>query len=158
MTASSDFEVSKFTIDIPDEQLDDLLDLLRRTRFPQDFANDDWRYGYNGDYARELTFFTNEVGFTTQQVQLVLMTAITCAALGAFAWGPVVDRIGPKRTLDLVLVLWMIVFVWAAAVGLFKLPPSTFWLVPPLAQPTKPGACVLVCACVCVCACSVCVQ
>ncbi len=51
---SSDHEVSPFTIHIPDAQLDDLTTRLKRTRFPDDFANDDWRYGYNTAYHREL--------------------------------------------------------------------------------------------------------
>ena len=54
MTTSSGYKVSEYTIDIPDEKLDDMYERLRRTRFPQDYANDDWRYGYNTDYAREL--------------------------------------------------------------------------------------------------------
>jgi UMF1 family MFS transporter len=72
-------------------------------------------------------YVTNEVGFTTKQVQLVMLTAIACAALGAYAWGLVVDRIGPKRTLNIVLIMWMAVFSWAAIVGFLHLPPATFW-------------------------------
>ena len=51
---SSKHEASPFAIHIPDAQLDDLLARLKRTRFPDDFANDDWRYGYNTAYHREL--------------------------------------------------------------------------------------------------------
>lgn len=54
MTTSNGHEVSEFTIDIPEEKLADMRERLRRTRFPQDFGNDDWRYGYNTEYAREL--------------------------------------------------------------------------------------------------------
>lgn len=54
MTAGRDHDVSPFTIAIPQEDLDDLDHRLRRTRFPRDFGNDDWRYGYNGDYHRQL--------------------------------------------------------------------------------------------------------
>jgi MFS transporter, UMF1 family len=72
-------------------------------------------------------YVTNEVGFTTQQVQVVMLTAISCAALGAYAWGLVVDRIGPKRTLNIVLIMWMFVFAWAAIVGFMHLPQITFW-------------------------------
>jgi len=38
------------------------------------------------------------------------------------AWGRVVDRLGPRRTLDIVLVLWMAVFASAAAIGAWGLP------------------------------------
>ena len=54
MAARGNYDVREFTIAIPDEQLDDMNDRLRRTRFPQDFANDDWRYGYNGQYHRQM--------------------------------------------------------------------------------------------------------
>lgn len=54
MATTQDVDVSRFTVAIPDEDLDDLDQRLRRTRFPHDFANDDWRYGYNGAYHRRL--------------------------------------------------------------------------------------------------------
>jgi pimeloyl-ACP methyl ester carboxylesterase len=54
VTTSSGYDVSKFTIEIPDEQLADMYERLRRTRFPQDFGNDDWRYGYNTGYHKHL--------------------------------------------------------------------------------------------------------
>lgn len=78
-------------------------------------------------------YVTNEVGFSAAAVGPIMMAAIACAALGGFAWGSVVDRIGPKRTLDRVLLLWMAVFLWTAAVGFLDLPPWTFFPVPPLA-------------------------
>ena len=43
-----------FTVDVPQSALDDLADRLRRTRLPVDFVNDDWRYGVNREYLREL--------------------------------------------------------------------------------------------------------
>jgi UMF1 family MFS transporter len=61
-----------------------------------------------------------------QQAQLVLLSAITFAVIGGFAWGWLVDRIGPKRTLDLVLYLWVLTFSIAAAIGFMRL--STTWL------------------------------
>ncbi len=54
MTTGDSFDVQPFTISIPDEELEDMNERLRRTRFPQDFANDDWRYGYNGAYHRQM--------------------------------------------------------------------------------------------------------
>lgn len=48
------YDVRPFTIAIEQDKLDDLDQRLRRTRFPVDFANDDWSYGYNGDYHRQL--------------------------------------------------------------------------------------------------------
>lgn len=72
-------------------------------------------------------YVSNEVGFTTAQVTKVMLLAITFAALGGLLLGKVVDRVGPKRTLDLVLALWVVVFVWTALVGLFHLPGALFW-------------------------------
>ena len=63
----------------------------------------------------------------------VMMSAITFAVIGGFVWGRVVDRLGPKRTLDMVLYLWMFTFTLAGAMGLFGLPVATLWVVAALA-------------------------
>jgi MFS transporter, UMF1 family len=64
-----------------------------------------------------------------QAAKLIMMTAITFAVVGGFAWGWLVDRLGPKRTLDAVLFLWIGVFVLAAAVGILTLPLLTLYVV-----------------------------
>lgn len=46
--------VEPFKVAIPDEQLDALKRRLRDTNWPHDMANDDWRYGVNGDYLHGL--------------------------------------------------------------------------------------------------------
>lgn len=46
--------VEPFTVAIGDDRLDDLRRRLEATNWPNDFANDDWRYGVNGAYLREL--------------------------------------------------------------------------------------------------------
>ena len=61
--------------------------------------------------------------------QLVMMAAITFAVLGGFFWGWVVDRLGPKKTLDIVLYLWIATFLLAGALGLFSLPFNVLWVV-----------------------------
>ncbi len=61
--------------------------------------------------------------------KLIMMTAITFAVIGGFAWGWLVDRFGPKRTLNYVLYLWAGVFLLAAAVGIFGLPLATLYVV-----------------------------
>ncbi len=54
-------DVEEFSIAIEQAKLDALADRLRLTRFPADFGNDDWRYGYNGAYHRELVdYWINE--------------------------------------------------------------------------------------------------
>ena len=55
------------------------------------------------------------------KAQLVLMSAITAAIVGGVAWGFVVDKIGPKKTLTIVLMLWMLVLGTGAAVGFMDL-------------------------------------
>jgi UMF1 family MFS transporter len=57
---------------------------------------------------------------------MIMLGAISCAVPAGFVWGRIADRIGPKRTLDAVLYLWMGTFVLAAAVGAFEL--SLGWL------------------------------
>lgn len=47
-------KVEPFEVNIPDAALNDLRERLQRTRFADDFANDDWSYGTNGAYLREL--------------------------------------------------------------------------------------------------------
>lgn len=55
----------------------------------------------------------------------IMMVAITFAVVGGFVWGRIVDRIGPKATLNWVLRLWVFTFILAAAIGLLTLP---LWL------------------------------
>lgn len=78
-------------------------------------------------------YVTNEVGFGAEEASIVLLVAIVFAALGGVAWGKIVDRLGPKRTLDLVLYLWMAVFLSTALFGFLRLPPRFFWPVPAFA-------------------------
>lgn len=65
--------------------------------------------------------------------QLIMMSAITFAVIGGFMWGRIVDTIGPKRTLDIVLLLWVVDFSLAAALGIFSLPLNVLWVVGGLA-------------------------
>lgn len=44
----------RFVIQVSDDVLNDLRERLDRTRFPLDFANDDWRYGPPAEYLAEL--------------------------------------------------------------------------------------------------------
>jgi UMF1 family MFS transporter len=67
------------------------------------------------------------------RAELVMLSAITCAVIGGLIWGRLVDRLGPKRTLDIVLRLWVATFLLAAAVGLFRMPPVFLYLVAAMA-------------------------
>ncbi|MBI4544873.1 MAG: MFS transporter [Gemmatimonadetes bacterium] len=78
-------------------------------------------------------YVTNEVGFTQREAQILLLVAIAAAVAGGLALGHVVDRIGPKRTLNLVLTLWMVTLAGAMLIALAGLPKALFWPVACLA-------------------------
>ena len=61
-------------------------------------------------------YATAAVGFTSEEALYVLIAVTVAAIIGGLVWGQVVDRIGPKRTLMIVLSLWCVAFVAAAAV------------------------------------------
>ena len=46
--------MERYIIDVPKAVLSDLQQRLQMTRWTEDFANDDWRYGANVSYLREL--------------------------------------------------------------------------------------------------------
>ena len=75
----------------------------------------------------EHTGLTHDQGEDTGK--LIMMTAISFAVVGGFVWGWIVDRVGPKRTLNYVLYLWVGVFLLAAAVGILGLPLVTLYAV-----------------------------
>jgi UMF1 family MFS transporter len=75
----------------------------------------------------EHTGLTHEQGEETGKV--IMMTAITFAVIGGFVWGWLVDRWGPKRTLNYVLYLWIGVFLLAAGIGILGLPLTTLYVV-----------------------------
>jgi pimeloyl-ACP methyl ester carboxylesterase len=62
---------TRFTIDIPEPDLIDLLDRLRRTRFDDDFDNDDWSYGTSGKYLKELVeYWTDQFDWRAVEAKL----------------------------------------------------------------------------------------
>ncbi|MEX2180403.1 MAG: MFS transporter [Gemmatimonadaceae bacterium] len=67
------------------------------------------------------------------KAEQIMLSAITFAVIGGFVWGRMVDRIGPKRTLDRVLRLWVATFFGAAAIGLFTLPVEVLFVVASMA-------------------------
>ena len=81
--------------------------------------------------AAVATGLTRDEGEVTAQV--VMISAVTFAVIGGLVWGSLVDRLGPRRTLNGVLWLWMGVFSLAAAVGLFGLPIAALYVVAALA-------------------------
>ncbi|HSG00924.1 MAG TPA: MFS transporter [Vicinamibacterales bacterium] len=67
------------------------------------------------------------------QAERVMLSAITFAVIGGLAWGRLVDRIGPRRTLNIVLAMWVSTFLLAAAIGFFRLPVIVLYAVAAMA-------------------------
>jgi MFS transporter, UMF1 family len=64
-----------------------------------------------------------------EQGLYIMMVAITFAVFGGFLWGWLTDRLGPKRTLNMVLQGWFGVFILAASVGIAGLPLWVLYVV-----------------------------
>jgi len=73
--------------------------------------------------TNNVSIFTNQVySVTDSQISLLMLVVITCAALGAFGWGWLSDRFGPKKTLLANLIFWVLiipVLAWATSYGIF---------------------------------------
>ena len=72
-------------------------------------------------------YTVNEIGFTEIGAQVLFLVAITSAVVGGLVLGTVVDRIGPKRTLNMVLALWAVALVGAVVIPVLGLPMAWFW-------------------------------
>jgi UMF1 family MFS transporter len=85
-------------------------------------------------YAVNIAIASGQPKSTAEKTaQLIMMSAITFAVIGGFMWGRIVDRIGPKRTLDIVLYLWFLTFSLASAMGILGMPLVTLWIVAAMA-------------------------
>ena len=74
-------------------------------------------------------YVTEVIGYTDAQVRLLLITSTSFAVVGSLLYGRLVDRIGPKKTLTIVLIQWAVVFIGAAT----TFNPSAFWVIGALA-------------------------
>jgi MFS transporter, UMF1 family len=61
-------------------------------------------------------FATQAIGLTAGQANIVLLGLTVAAVLASFGWGFLVERIGPKRTLMIVLGSWCVGLVIAGSV------------------------------------------
>ncbi|MDY7077887.1 MAG: MFS transporter [Chloroflexota bacterium] len=55
-------------------------------------------------------------GLSVDEVGICLLVAALAGALGAFVWGPVMDRIGSKKAITIVLVTQVIIFMCAGLI------------------------------------------
>ena len=78
-------------------------------------------------------YITNEIGYNKSQSQILLLAGIVAGIVGGLGWGPIVDKFGAKRTLDVILWLWLFVFGLVAAIGAFDWPGWLFWIASPVA-------------------------
>jgi UMF1 family MFS transporter len=58
-------------------------------------------------------FATHSLGFTLQEVLILFAVVQASGIIGSLVFGVVTDKIGPKRTIGINLVLWMVVVVAA---------------------------------------------
>ena len=70
-------------------------------------------------------YVTRVIGFADDQVRLLLIVSTSFAIVGAVLYGRVVEWIGPKKTLSIVLIQWALVFIAVAAT--FYQP--AFWVI-----------------------------
>ncbi len=70
MTRSA-YKAEPFSIHIPDSTLQDLKERLKRTRYPEDFNNEDWEYGFNTAYLRTLIdYWANRYDWRAQEARM----------------------------------------------------------------------------------------
>ena len=74
-----------------------------------------------------------QVGFTSEQKDLLLLVGLCAALAGGIFWGFVVDRIGARDSLMRVLAIWSLALAAIAATGFALLPESALWLIAPFA-------------------------
>jgi pimeloyl-ACP methyl ester carboxylesterase len=64
-------KISPFKIDIPQIEIDSLRTRLANTRWAPELNNNDWSYGVNGTYLRELTtYWTESFDWRVQEAQI----------------------------------------------------------------------------------------
>ena len=73
-------------------------------------------------------YATDALAMSDADARRVAIISIVAAIPAGIVWGRVVDRVGPKRTLDVVLVGWMAIFALVAAIPVLSWPT---WLIYP---------------------------
>lgn len=76
-----------------------------------------------------VVFGTGAAGFTAFEVQVLLFIGVLVAIPGAIIWGFIVDKIGAKNSLVIVLSIWAAVLVVCACMPLFELNKGLWFLI-----------------------------
>lgn len=64
-------EITPFKINIPQDEVDALRNRLSNTRWAPELDNEDWSYGVNGTYLRELTsYWAHEFNWRAQEARI----------------------------------------------------------------------------------------
>jgi UMF1 family MFS transporter len=92
------------------------------------FARFWYMWGVNTGITFAVLYATGTVGLSIRTVQWILLAGILIAIPSALIWGVIVDKIGPKRTLGVVLMGWMLVLSFAFALPVLGLPRYLWWI------------------------------
>jgi UMF1 family MFS transporter len=77
-------------------------------------------------------YATKEIGLSDVETSLVLVAGILVGPIGALWSGGAVDRVGPRRSMQLMLLVWFGALIASALVPLLGMPREVFWIVAPL--------------------------
>ena len=76
-----------------------------------------------------VVFGTDAAGFSAYQVQILLFLGVLVAIPGAIAWGFIVDKIGAKNSLVIVLSIWASILILCACMPYFNLNKGLWLLI-----------------------------
>jgi UMF1 family MFS transporter len=118
--------------------LRDILDTVHRARSYPDLLRFLAGRAFYAEASNTIGLFLGvylviQLGFTSEQKDLLLLVAISSAVVGGIFWGFVVDRIGPRDALMRVLAVWSLLLALIAATGFHLLPDGALWLIAPFA-------------------------
>lgn len=116
----------------------DIADTARRARSYPDLLRFLVGRAFYAEAANTIGLFLGvylvvQLGFTSAEKDLLLVTGIGAAVAGGIFWGFVVDRIGARDSLMRVLAIWSAALLLIGATGFQILPESFLWPLAPLA-------------------------
>ena len=72
-------------------------------------------------------YATGSIGLSAYHTELILLTGIIVAIPSGIIWGRIVDLIGPRWSLQIVLCGWVFILLIAALIPLLELPQELWW-------------------------------